>query len=142
MSALRIACPLALALGFFAAAAVPASAGEPEARSARFEETSAPPHAAFGLLQLDRDLLSRSARAPRKARVAFGLPRGATWTASAGSLARPSDRARAPVFRGETSILLPLGERLGLRTTLVETYDATAGKSNTLQGLVGVALQF
>jgi hypothetical protein len=98
VSALRIACSLALALGSFAGAGVPASAADGEATPARVEEPSAP-HAAPGLLQLDRDPLSRSARAPRKARMALELPLGDTWTASAGSLARQSDRVRAPVFR-------------------------------------------
>jgi hypothetical protein len=140
VSALRIARSLAVAAVLFAA--VPAFAGGSESGSPSFEEPAAPPHAAFGRLQLDRDLLSRSARSARKPRVALELPLGATWTASAGSMAWLADRVRAPAFRGETSILVPLGNRLGLRTTLVETYDGAAGKSNTVVGLVGVALQF
>jgi|GEM_PF-4594111 len=146
---LRPARRLALALAVAAAAALSAGASEaqdaaPRARdeAPRADAATAPPLAALGLVPLEREPSARAARAPRRAAVARQLPRGAVWTASAGSLPRLADRVRAPVFRGETSVHVPLGERLSLRTTLVEHYDGSAAKSNTLQTLVGFALRF
>lgn len=113
---------------------------------APFEVEPAPQLAAFGLLEGGRDPLGRlTRRARRKAGFALDLPKGARFTASAGSLQPRATWVQGPVLRSETSIVLPLGERFAVQTTLIDLYHASPAEdadSNVFQTLVGVSLQF
>ena len=106
----------------------------------------APKLASFGLLEGGRDPLGRlTRRARRKAGFALDLPKGARFTASAGSLQPRATWVQGPFLRSETSVVLPLGDRFAVQTTLVDLYHASPADdadSNVFQTLVGVSLQF
>jgi hypothetical protein len=111
-----------------------------------FEPEPAPQLAGFGVLEGGRDPLGRlTRRARRKPGFTLDLPKGAHFTASAGSLQPRATWVQGPVLRSETSVVLPLGDRFAVQTTLVDLYHASPAEgadSNVFQTLVGVSLQF